>query len=69
MTAFLLLFRGFVIANWPAWGAVLAGLSLAYVIFVGVSLLVALDLDDRDIARAVWSKVLQMAGARATGGV
>ena len=68
MIASLLLFRGFVIANWPAWGAVVASLSLAYVIFVGVSLLVALDLDDRDIARAVWSKILQMTSARATGG-
>lgn len=68
MIASLLLFREFVTVNWPAWGAVVAGLSLGYVIFVGMSLLVALDPDDRDIARAVWSKVLQMTGARATGG-
>lgn len=66
MIAFLLLFREFVTVNWPAWGVVAVGLALGYAIFVGMSLLVALDPDDRDIARVAWSKILQMTSARAT---
>jgi O-antigen/teichoic acid export membrane protein len=64
----LLLFRAFVSVRWSAWEAVAAGLALSYVIFVGISLLAALDPDDRDIARAIWLKIRQMTGARANGG-
>lgn len=68
MIVSLLLFRAVVSIHWSAWEAVAAGLALGYLIFVGLSLLVALDPDDRDIARAVWSKILQMTGGRASGG-
>jgi hypothetical protein len=68
MIVLLLLFRAFVSVRWSAWEAVAAGLALSYVIFVGISLLAALDPDDRDIARAIWFKIRQMTGARANGG-
>jgi O-antigen/teichoic acid export membrane protein len=63
MLAAVLLFRRFVTAPWPAWGAILAGLAIAYVFFVGVSALVGFDSDDRVIAHAIRSKVLEMTGA------
>jgi O-antigen/teichoic acid export membrane protein len=63
MTATVLLFQHFVAATWPAWGAVLAGLTIGYLVFATASLL-ALDSDDRVIARVIWSRVREIAGAR-----
>ena len=63
MIAMVLLFQQFVAATWPAWAAVLAGLTIGYLVFAAASLL-ALDPDDRVIARIIWSRVREIAGAK-----
>jgi len=63
MIAMVLLFQHFVAATWPAWAAVLAGLTIGYLVFAAASLL-ALDSDDRVIARIIWTRVREIAGAR-----
>ncbi len=63
MIAMVLLFQHFVAATWPAWAAVLAGLTIGYLVFAAASLL-ALDADDRVIARIIWSRVQDITGAK-----
>jgi len=63
MIAMVLPFQHFVAVAWPAWAAVLAGLAISYLAFAAASLL-ALDPDDRVIARIIWSRVRKIAGAR-----
>jgi len=63
MIAMVLLFQHFVAATWPAWAAVLAGLTIGYLVFAAASLL-ALDSDDRVIARIIRTRVREIAGAR-----
>jgi len=63
MLVMVLLFQHFVATAWPAWAAILVGLTIAYLVFAGVSLL-ALDSDDRVIARGIWSRVRVIAGAK-----
>jgi O-antigen/teichoic acid export membrane protein len=52
-----LLFRQFVASGMRAWTAILFALVIAYSVFAGISFLIALDSDDREIARAAWSKI------------
>jgi O-antigen/teichoic acid export membrane protein len=59
--ALIWLLRGLVTTTWPTWAAVVVALALGYVVFLGTSLL-TLDPDDRVIARAVGSKLLEMTG-------
>jgi O-antigen/teichoic acid export membrane protein len=61
MVGSVLLLQHFVAARWPAWVAVLAALTIGYLVFGCVSLL-SLDADDRLVARAIWSRIRQMAG-------
>jgi hypothetical protein len=70
MTLLVLLFREFAATTWPAWAAVVVALAIGYVVFLGASLLLALDADDRVIAHAVRSNVLEMVGvsAKSAGG-
>lgn len=70
MTGVVLLFREFAATTWPAWAAVVVALAIGYVVFLGASLLLALDADDRVIAHAVRSNVLEMMGvsAKSAGG-
>lgn len=41
----------------PEWIVIVAGISLAYVVFIAIAMAFGLDADDRLIAVAVWSKV------------
>jgi O-antigen/teichoic acid export membrane protein len=70
MTGVVWLFREFAATTWPAWAAVVVALAIGYVVFLGASLLLALDADDRVIAHAVRSNVLEMMGvsAKSAGG-
>lgn len=61
MMVIVLVFKQFIAATWPAWAAILASLTIGYVAFAGASLL-ALDSDDRVVARAIWSRILEMTG-------
>jgi O-antigen/teichoic acid export membrane protein len=63
MIAMVLLFQHFAPTAWPAWAAVLAGLTIGYLVFAAVSLL-ALDSDDRVIARIIWTRAREIVGAR-----
>jgi O-antigen/teichoic acid export membrane protein len=61
MVGSVLALQHFVATRWPAWVAVLAALTIGYLVFGCVSLL-SLDADDRLVARAIWSRVRQIAG-------
>jgi len=63
MVPMVVLFQHFVATTWPAWAAVLAGLTIGYLVFLGASLL-TLDSDDRVIARILWTRVREIAGTR-----
>ncbi len=63
MIPIVLLFQRFVAMAWPAWAAILAGLTIGYLVFAAASLL-ALDSDDRVIARIIRTRVREVAGAR-----
>jgi O-antigen/teichoic acid export membrane protein len=52
-----LLFQQFLASEMRAWTAILFALVITYSVFVGISLVIALDSDDREIARAAWSKI------------
>jgi O-antigen/teichoic acid export membrane protein len=52
-----LLFRQFLASGMHAWIAILFALLIAYSVFAGISFLIALDSDDREIARAAWTKI------------
>ena len=51
----------------PSWLAIVMGLTLGYVTFLGVSLLSGIDADDRLIGRAVWSKMKGILPCQAWG--
>ena len=65
MLGLVLLFRQFAATTWPAWAAIVVALAIGYPVFLGASLLLGLDADDRVIAHAVRSKVLEMLGVSA----
>ena len=57
------LLQQFLPAAWPGWASILAGLTIGYLVFAASSLL-ALDADDRVIARVIWSRLREVAVAR-----
>jgi O-antigen/teichoic acid export membrane protein len=61
MIGSVLLVRYFASATWPAWWGILFAVAVGYTVFVASSLLF-LDADDRDIARAIWTRVVGMTG-------
>ena len=55
--AVLLAVRTALKAARPEWMVIVAGISLAYLAFIGIAMAFGLDADDRLIASAVWSRV------------
>lgn len=61
MIGCVLLIRHSAPAAWPSWWAVVLAAIVGYTVFIASSLLF-LDSDDRDIAEAIWARVLALTG-------
>ena len=60
MLAALFAVRGTLGAIWPAWLTIGTALALAYLVFIGIALAFGLNVDDKLIADAVWTRVRGM---------